>query len=211
MNSISILLVSFSLLFCTVANAFVGKVVGVTDGDTIVVLDDSNKQHKIRVAGVDSPERSQDFGARAKAQMSDFVFGKRVEIPDAKTDMYGRTVSRVFLGTHDVGLAMVKAGMAWHFTQYEREQSLADRLAYRAAELSAKNARIGLWSQANAQRPGDYRKAAAAPLVQTGATPNFSNSTNSGACSCGGQSICTGPKGGRYCTKEDGAKQYLKQ
>ncbi len=60
-----------------------GKVVGVSDGDTITVLDASNQQHKIRLDGIDAPESNQDFGARAKQSLSDLVFGKTVTVTSA--------------------------------------------------------------------------------------------------------------------------------
>jgi endonuclease YncB( thermonuclease family) len=132
--------------FAFSAIAFEGKVVGVSDGDTITVLDSKKKQHKIRVAGIDAPEKGQDFGNKAKEHLSDLVYDKTVNLPDAKIDKYGRTVSRVQVGNNDVGLEMIKAGMAWHFKKYELEQKLEDRLSYNAAEVKARNARLGLLS-----------------------------------------------------------------
>jgi endonuclease YncB( thermonuclease family) len=94
------------------AIAFEGKVVDVSDGDTITVLDGKKEQHKIRVAGIDAPEKGQDFGSKAKEHLSDLVYDKTVSLPDAKIEKYGRTVSRVLVGNKDAGLEMIKAGMA---------------------------------------------------------------------------------------------------
>jgi endonuclease YncB( thermonuclease family) len=183
------------------AIAFEGKVVGVSDGDTIVVLDSKNEQHKIRVAGIDAPEKSQDFGSKAKEHMSDLVFGKTVSLPDAKTDKYGRTVSRVLVGNKDAGLEMIKAGMAWHYKKYEIEQSPADRVSYGAAEINARDARVGLWSQGTPTRPEDFRYESKAPKAAGSGTE----------CTCGTNSFCIGSRGGQYCVNGNGKKKYAAQ
>jgi endonuclease YncB( thermonuclease family) len=72
-----------------------GKVVGVSDGDTITVLDDQKRQHKIRLDGIDAPESNQDYGSRAKQSLSDLVFGKTVTVTSAKRDRYGRVLGQV--------------------------------------------------------------------------------------------------------------------
>lgn len=184
--------------------AFEGRVVGVSDGDTITVLDSTNKQHKIRLGGVDAPESSQDFGNRSKQSLSALVFGKTVSVPDSKTDKYGRTVSRVFVNGVDAGLAQVQQGMAWHYKQYEKEQSMADRLSYAAAEQQARANRLGLWLQVNPQRPDEYRHGGPAnkQAVQTAL---------SAECPCGASNICTGPKGGKFCMTGEGQKKYIRQ
>ena len=183
------------------AMAFEGKVVGVSDGDTITVLDSSKTQHKIRVAGIDAPEKAQDFGNRSKENLSDLVFGKTVNLPEAKIDKYGRTVSRVLVGSRDAGLEQIKAGLAWHYKKYEVEQSPADRASYSAAETQAKNAKLGLWSQANAIRPEDFRYASKAPKDAGSGTE----------CPCGTNNFCTGSKGGQFCMSGTGKKKYTRQ
>ena len=92
-----------------------GKVVSVADGDTITVLDDTKVQHKIRLAGIDAPERKQPFGQRAKEQLSDLVFGKTVQVETEKVDRYGRQIGKVLIDGRDANLAMVTSGMAWHY------------------------------------------------------------------------------------------------
>ena len=72
-----------------------GKVIGVSDGDTITVLDEQKRQHKIRLDGIDAPESNQDYGSRAKQSLSDLVFGKTVTVTSAKRDRYGRIVGQV--------------------------------------------------------------------------------------------------------------------
>ena len=85
-----------------------GKVVGVSDGDTITVLDASKRQHKVRLDGIDAPESSQDFGSRAKQSLSDLVFGKTVTVLGSKKDRYGRTLGKVMLSDgKDINLEQI--------------------------------------------------------------------------------------------------------
>jgi endonuclease YncB( thermonuclease family) len=191
---------AFASLSLACAWAYEAKVVGVSDGDTITVLDGNKTQHKIRVAGIDAPEKAQDFGSRSKEHLSDLVFGKTVNIPESKIDKYGRTVSRVMFGNTDAGLEQIKAGMAWHYKKYEIEQSPADRTSYSSAENLAKASKIGLWSQSVQVRPEDFRHGDKA-----------SKPVGSGAeCPCGTNNLCTGPRGGQFCMDGGGKKKYAK-
>ena len=183
------------------AHAFEATVVGISDGDTITVLDSRKTQHKIRLAGIDAPEKGQDYGNKSKEHLSNLVYKRVVSIPDNKLDRYGRTVSRVFVGRVDTSLEMIKAGMAWHFKKYQHEQSLEDRLSYNAAELEARKVKIGLWSIGVAKRPEDFRSES---RFRTDAQ-------NFGDCPCGSTSFCTGPRGGQYCLNPNGKKKYIAQ
>lgn len=135
----------------------VGQVVGVTDGDTITVLDDQRTQHKIRLAGIDAPEKAQAFGQQSKEHLSSLVFGRRVTVEAEKQDRYRRTVGKVVIDGRDANLAMVVAGMAWHYKKYEDEQTPSDRLLYADAEQGARDARLGLWRDAQPTPPWDFR------------------------------------------------------
>lgn len=139
------------------AGALQGKVVGVTDGDTITVLDQSNRQFKIRFAGIDAPEKAQPFGQRAKKHLSSLVFSKVVIVEAEKEDRYGRTVGKVLLDGRDINLAMVVAGLAWHYKKYQTEQSADDRELYDSAENDARAAGIGLWADADPIPPSEWR------------------------------------------------------
>lgn len=139
------------------AQILTGRVVGVTDGDTITVLDDQRVQHKIRLAGIDAPEKSQAFGQRSKAFLSSLVFSKPVVVETQKTDRYGRTVGKVLVGDRDANLALVVAGLAWHYKKYETEQSASDRMIYASAEQDARVARQGLWADPSAMPPWEWR------------------------------------------------------
>lgn len=88
-----------------------GRVVGVTDRDTVTVLEAGNRQQKVRLAGIDAPEARQDFNQKAKRKLSDLVFGKTVRIEGTKIDRYGRRVAKILMDGKDVNLAMVGAGL----------------------------------------------------------------------------------------------------
>jgi len=155
----------FCLVAATAASAqtiLVGLVVGVTDGDTITLLDDDKRQHKIRLDGIDAPESAQPFGNRAKQSLSALAFDRRAQANCPKTDRYGRQVCRVLVGGVDVGLEQVRRGMAWHFKRYEREQSEQERAAYAAAEDEARQAGRGLWRDRMPVPPWEWRRAAKA-------------------------------------------------
>jgi endonuclease YncB( thermonuclease family) len=129
------------------------------------------------------------------------VYGKTVNVPDIKLDRYGRTVSRVFFGNFDASLEMIKAGMAWHFKKYELEQRLDDRLRYNAAEVIARDTKLGLWSQGTAKRPEDFRSE----------SKSVKTAHKDADCPCGFNNFCNGAHGGQYCINVSGNKKYASQ
>lgn len=132
------------------------KVVGVHDGDTVTVLDADSRQLRVRLAGIDAPERGQAFGQRSKEALSDCAFAKEVVLVGDKVDRYGRLVAKVLATGVDCNLRQVSLGLAWHYKQYEREQSGAERRAYAEAENAARDAGAGLWRE-RPQPPWEYR------------------------------------------------------
>ncbi len=135
-----------------------GKVVSVADGDTITVLDGNKTQHKIRLQGIDAPEKAQAFGHKSKQSLNQLVHSKMVTVEFEKKDKYGRTVGKVLLNGTDVCLEQIKLGMAWHYKQYQSEQSKEDREIYAQAEQFANLQAIGLWRDKNPMSPWDFRK-----------------------------------------------------
>ena len=134
-----------------------GNVVGVADGDTITVLDADKVQHKIRLTGIDAPEKKQPFGNRSKQSLSNMVFNKTVTVETDKRDRYGRELGKVLTGDKDVNLEQVRTGMAWHYKAYERTQSATDRQAYTDVEKEAKAAKRGLWADSEPMPPWVWR------------------------------------------------------
>jgi len=140
------------------ARDLAGRVVGVQDGDTVTVLDASNQQHRIRLAGIDAPEKAQAFGTAAKEHLARLAYGKQADLRCAKRDRYGREVCSLYVGARDVGLEQVRSGHAWWYREYAREQSFEDRAVYETAESDAREARRGLWRDASPQAPWAWRR-----------------------------------------------------
>ena len=136
-----------------------GRFVAVTDGDTIKVLTTENQLFRIRIAWIDAPEMGQAFGRRAKQFMGTLVFGKDVELRPHVIDRYGRTVAMVFVDGRDVGLELIKAGLAWAYEYYLPEASPQIQAQYTAAETAARVSRRGLWVDGNsAVPPWEWRR-----------------------------------------------------
>ena len=139
------------------AEMLTGRIVGVSDGDTLKLLDTGNVPHKIRIAGIDAPEKKQPFGEKAKTSLSALAYNRTAEADCRKIDRYRRNVCVVFVGGKDVGLEQIKAGMAWWYQQYAKEQTQQERTDYEHAEFLAKRHRYGLWSGPNPTPPWEWR------------------------------------------------------
>jgi endonuclease YncB( thermonuclease family) len=140
------------------ANVIHGRVVGVSDGDSVTVLDAQKTQYKIRLPGIDAPERAQAYGQKAKESLSDLVFGKTVDVEWSKQDRYGRIVGMITLAGVDINLEQIKRGMAWHYKQYQNEQSPEDRIAYAQSESQARDKKLGLWRDPSPIEPSVFRQ-----------------------------------------------------
>lgn len=140
------------------AEVLSGRVVGVADGDTITVLDSTNTQHKIRLGGIDAPEKKQAFGNVSKKSLSDLVFNKQVEVEWHKEDRYGRKVGKVLVNNEDINLEQIKRGLAWFYKKYKGELVQEDRIAYVQAQQDAEANQVGLWVDQHPIPPWDFRK-----------------------------------------------------
>jgi len=159
-------LLAMSLCSAGLAETIEGRVVGVSDGDTITVLDQDHRQIKVRLGGIDAPEKKQAFGDRSKQNLSRMVFNKEVRIEWHKRDKYKRAIGKVWVApvscsectkTIDANLAQLTAGMAWWYRQYAKEQSVEDQQQYSKAESEAQNRRIGLWADSSPMPPWEWR------------------------------------------------------
>jgi endonuclease YncB( thermonuclease family) len=135
-----------------------GIVVRVSDGDTLTVLDSARMQHKVRLAGIDAPEKGQPFASRSKQSLSECAFGRNASVIGHKLDRYGRLVGKVVVDGADCNLLQVQRGLAWHYKQYRKEQPSQDRLAYARAEDQAREHAAGLWRDTLPQPPWEYRR-----------------------------------------------------
>jgi len=129
-------------------------VVGVTDGDTIKVMR-AHKEVKVRLYGIDCPERGQPFSRKAKEFTSDMVFGKIVEVHRMDTDRYGRTVALVAVDEQLLNEELVKAGYAWVYDFYCSE-SICE--SWKAFQQRAKFSKKGIWSEPNPVPPWEFRR-----------------------------------------------------
>ena len=129
---------------------FEGKVIRVSDGDTIVVLTQDKEQIKVRLNGIDAPEKKQPFGKQSTKFLANLVAGKTVEIKKEGNDRYGRTIGTVLLDGLDVNKEMVANGYAWAFRKYSKK--------YAPDESNAKHEKLGLWAEEDPTPPWEYRK-----------------------------------------------------
>ena len=134
------------------AQTITGKVVGVSDGDTLTILSQNNQTYKIRLAQIDAPEKKQDFGQASKQSLSDICYGKNATAAVETIDKYKRYVAAITCNGLEANLEQVKRGMAWVYIQYAKDKK------YFIAEKEAKNTHIGLWSIKNPTPPWEFRK-----------------------------------------------------
>lgn len=148
------------------ADEFTGRVVNVADGDTLTILDADKRQHRIRIGGIDAPEKAQPFGNRSKQNLERMAKGKDALADCPKTDRYGRKVCKVWVRpedcpscgkTLDVGYSQISAGLAWWYRAYAKEQSAEDRGRYESEENEARLRKRGLWVESSAVPPWEWR------------------------------------------------------
>jgi endonuclease YncB( thermonuclease family) len=131
----------------------IAKVIGVADGDTITVLQ-GKKQYKIRLYGIDCPEKAQAYGQKAKELVSRLTFGKTVELTTYDVDKYQRIVAVVKANGVNVNEELIKNGLAWRYTKYCKASFCDDWIA---KEYEARNSHIGLWRDNNPMPPWEWR------------------------------------------------------
>lgn len=141
-----------SLLAVLLLAQTTGKVVSITDGDTIIVRPEQGASVKVRLIHIDAPERGQAFGTRARQELGELVADQTVEVVGTSKDRYGRLLGDVRHGGRSINLELVKRGMAWAFVEYKPPAE------YVAAEAEARAARRGLWADKSPIPPWEYRK-----------------------------------------------------
>lgn len=130
-----------------------GRVVYVADGDTLTILETgTQQQRKVRLHGIDAPERSQDFGDRGRQALSGKVANRDVAVEIIELDPYGRTVGEVYVGDRWINEEIVREGFAWHYKHFSRDPKLA------TAEREARQKKAGLWSGPTPMAPWEYRR-----------------------------------------------------
>ena len=134
------------------ASQIQGKAVAITDGDTFTLLTIDQRQIKIRLYGIDCPEKGQAFGTKAKEKLSELIFGKYLTVTDRGLDRYGRTLGMVFHGELNICEEMIRTGFAWHFIRYDSNK------AWDLLEEQARREKVGLWSDPEPVAPWIWRK-----------------------------------------------------
>lgn len=131
-----------------------GKIVGVTDGDTVKVLDGNKVLTTIRLLAIDAPEKKQAYCTKSKQALSEKIFGKQVRVEWKKLDKYGRTLGMIVLDGRTINLEMVQEGWAWHYKHFDNSPEFAE------AERKARTAKLGLWADTQEPvAPWDFREA----------------------------------------------------
>lgn len=144
------------LLLPSLALAFPGRVVHITDGDTVTVLTPDNTQVKVRLYGIDTPEKRQPFGARATEFAREMAALHDVDVRETDRDRYGRTVGIVTLPDgRTLNAELIRAGLAWVYVRYCRESFCP---AWADLERQAREARAGLWADPSPVPPWEWRR-----------------------------------------------------
>jgi endonuclease YncB( thermonuclease family) len=145
------LLLTFNILFCQ--TTFIATVVGVKDGDTVVVLDSLNHQTILRLAEIDCPEKSQPFGNKAKQFTSDQIYRKTIKYIVTDVDRYGRSIAMIYYDNNKyLSAELIKNGLAWHYKRYSISKELA------SFEDFARLQKVGLWVDKDPIEPWEWRR-----------------------------------------------------
>lgn len=147
-------IINIFLLLTTilVAETITGKVISVTDGDTIKILDEKNKVYKIRLNDIDAPEKKQAFGNKSKENLSKYIAGENVRVEYDKLDRYKRILGTVYFKDKDINKQQIIDGYAWQYKKYSKNNE------YKNQERISRNNKKGLWSDENPLEPWEYRK-----------------------------------------------------
>ncbi|HEV7333729.1 MAG TPA: thermonuclease family protein [Flavisolibacter sp.] len=129
-----------------------GKVVAISDGDTFRLLTDEKQTVRVRLHGIDAPEKGQDYSTQAREVLSELVFGKEVRLEQKDKDRYGRIVAVVYSNGVNVNEELLRRGMVWHYKEYDKTP------AWTQLEQKARKNKAGLWRQPNPTPPWEFRK-----------------------------------------------------
>jgi endonuclease YncB( thermonuclease family) len=163
MNTIRTLLISLVLFAPAAVSAgplTPGLVVAISDGDTITLLTEDKQQLKIRLAGIDTPEKKQAFGTKARDHLASRIFKHDVEVDLRKKDQYGRYLGVIYISGVDINQSMIQDGYAWFYKHYAKDQPKEEAQRYAKAEADARSKQRGLWSDPNPVPPWEFRKEA---------------------------------------------------
>ena len=164
-----VLLVSLLLAICiNCYSQLTGKVASIADGDTFTLLTPEKKQIKIRLHGIDCPEKNQDFGTAARQYLSDLIFEKTVKVQKVRIDRYKRTIGIVTVDGEVVNEILLQQGLAWHYKKYDENPKWA------TLEQEARKAKLKIWSVKDPVPPWEFRtkKSKTKPVKKSGGGGN---------------------------------------
>ena len=184
---------------CDGASCLDAEVVGIADGDTVTLLVEKAgrpSQTRLRLTEIDTPERGQPWGTRARQALADKVFRQQVRVLSEGEDRYGRLLGKIYLDGRDINREMVREGHAWAYRQYLSDESLLDD------ERRARQAGAGLWSLPQAQHvpPWQWRRG-----TRVANTPATASAPPAASFACGQKTYC------REMASCDEARFYLTQ
>lgn len=191
-----------------------GKVVLVTDGDQIRVKTGEGNVYSVRLQGVDAPEQKQEYGVKAQKDLEDLILDKEVKVIVHRRDSQGLYMGTVFRKGQDIGLRVLENGNGWHYKRVSGEQSSDVRARYALAELKAREAKAGLWSDPMPIPPWEFREeieTVDAPVTQKAEAVSLTNKTPRAPKSeaVPGRVYVLGPRGGCYYFNAAGTKVYV--
>lgn len=137
---------------------YTGRVIHVSDGDTITLLNHQGRKVTIRLAGIDAPESKQVYGLKAAKALEDKLWKVSVRVVQVGKDRYGRIIGLVYRHDHCINLWMIENGHAWFYPEYSSFLSNINKARWQAAEIHARKKHWGLWQQKNPIRPRVWRK-----------------------------------------------------
>lgn len=129
-----------------------GKVVSVADGDTVTILTENDEQIRIRLYGIDAPEKGQDFSNKSRQFLNDLCYGKIVSIEKKGIDQYERVLGIVYINELNLNKEMVRNGLAWYYDHYVKDADLE------ALEHAARKQKLNIWSMKNPTPPYEFRR-----------------------------------------------------
>lgn len=141
-----------SIIAVLLLSQVTGKVVSITDGDTLIVRESPTKSVTVRLVHVDAPEKGQAFGTRARQTLSELTYGKEAEVAGISKDRYGRTLGEVTVDGTSINLEMVRQGFAWAYVDFSPPAE------YMKEQEAAKRAGKGLWADKQPVPPWEFRK-----------------------------------------------------
>ena len=157
--------ITFTFNIYSVRADFTAKVLRVVDGDTVHVEDEAGKKFKVRLTGIDAPEKNQSYGLASTYHLRELLLNKIVFLKSKprkgmpySVDRYKRVLAKIILDGRDINLSQILNGYAWHFKRYQNQQSPKDRELYSQAEIDAKKNELGLWGEKNPIAPWKWRK-----------------------------------------------------